>query len=450
MKTIFVTLPYYYTYRNFILSGLAEELSNYHRVIVAAHHDIVINERLRTLPNIEFITLEKDSFLQKIANKIFTIASYRLLRIQNTKTFQEKYLSETRGFYKIKRFFFLFPFSRSKKILHFLIFVINELSKLSTVKRQLKSYDPDLYISTVAHRPLEVSYLSIAKFLKIKSLTVINSWDVISTKGSFLIQTDYYFVWNNQNKEELINLVLAPLNRKSVIKVVGAPHFDKYIQYQKESINTNAPKDQVEKILYTTSPLFIFPNEILLLKELACYFQNQGKSPRKELTIRIHPQAFEDFKELQTWNYKNVLICFPSSKQSQTEDKAFFEESFFDSLSDQISSSSKVLNTASTITLDSLAFSKTVGNIIFDNISKPTHNTYHKSIIRLYDRDHYKPVISSGFVEQINSFEELIEFIERPSKSQNSDIKKYQDLFLPFLGKSQQRFIEEINNILNY
>jgi hypothetical protein len=406
----------------------------------------MIPEEYKKHKNLMFVKLKRPR-VKSIINLLFIIASFRILKIQNTHTFKEKLNSETRGSFKFKSNILTFPFPKSTLIFNIFKSIILYLGSKNKEAIQLfNNYNPDLYISTLGQRSNECQYLALAYKRKINTISVISSWDVITTKGTFVLPCNHYFVWNKFNKEELENYVLKKFNISASIHVVGAPHFDIYnICASKGEVNNSS----VETILYTTSPKYIFPNEIKLLFYLAEIFNNVIKD--KKLLIRVHPQAIEDFSDLRKINYPNVEIYFPSEKSSNTEDKAAFGTNFFSDLHSQILESSKVINTASTITLDSAACNKRIANIGFDNLELPYLNTYFRSVKRFFQREHYKPIVESNLVQIINTPTDLVEFIQSDRESEFDQMKFNQkrDLFLPYLGKSGDHFIKKIDEIIN-
>ncbi len=88
---------------------------------------------------------------------------------------------------------------------------------------QLKAEQPDL-VFCANQRPIAaVAPLLAAQELGIPTATFIFSWDNLP-KATLIVKTDYYFVWSDFMKDELLKY--APYIKESQIKVTGTPQFE--------------------------------------------------------------------------------------------------------------------------------------------------------------------------------------------------------------------------------
>ena len=118
-----------------------------------------------------------------------------------------------------------------------LVFVRNQIKKLERrnskfnyCKAHLEEHQPDLIFCTNQRFSLAIAPLLAAQDLGIPTATFIFSWDNVP-KSTNLVETDYYFVWSEHMKQELV--MYFPYVKPENIFVTGTPqfesHFDKSI-----------------------------------------------------------------------------------------------------------------------------------------------------------------------------------------------------------------------------
>ena len=76
---------------------------------------------------------------------------------------------------------------------------------------------------------LEVEYIKAAQVLGIPSLVVVQSWDNLTTKGTFAVLPDRLLLWNEALRTEAITIHDVPAER---ITVTGSPTFDYWFAMQ--------------------------------------------------------------------------------------------------------------------------------------------------------------------------------------------------------------------------
>ena len=108
-------------------------------------------------------------------------------------------------------------------------------SKYSYCKKQLQQHQPDLVFCTSQRATQAIAVIEAAKDLGIPTVTFIYSWDNVP-KAMNVIETDYYFVWSNHMKNEL--LYYYPYINKEQVFVTGTPQFEPH--YEKASIVSKA------------------------------------------------------------------------------------------------------------------------------------------------------------------------------------------------------------------
>ena len=91
------------------------------------------------------------------------------------------------------------------------------------VKAQLEQHKPDLVFCTTQRATQAIAPILAAKDLGIKTACWIYSWDNLP-KGMTTIETDYYFVWSELMKSQLLEYY--PKTREEQIFVTGTPQFE--------------------------------------------------------------------------------------------------------------------------------------------------------------------------------------------------------------------------------
>src|SRR5690606_15071566 len=69
-----------------------------------------------------------------------------------------------------------------------------------------------------------------AQQLKLKTAAFIFSWDNLASKGRMASNFDYYLVWSDLMKQDLLQFYIAL--KDTQIKVVGTPQFVPYVMSQ--------------------------------------------------------------------------------------------------------------------------------------------------------------------------------------------------------------------------
>ncbi|MBU2952141.1 CDP-glycerol glycerophosphotransferase family protein [Tamlana agarivorans] len=143
---------------------------------------------------------------------------------------------------------------------------INELerstSKYKYCKAQLETHKPDLIFCTTQRATQSISALLAAQDLGIPTVAFVYSWDNVP-KAMQVVETDYYCVWSDLMKEELLKYY--PFVREDQVFVTGTPqfepHYDEALKQTREEFFELYGLDTDKKyICYsgddkTTSPL---------------------------------------------------------------------------------------------------------------------------------------------------------------------------------------------------
>jgi hypothetical protein len=435
-KRILITLPYSFSYRNIVLTGVLEGLLvEGHSIMLCLPRELqcsgVLIELQRKYSGKLCIKELVRPSSKSLANVFFLISSSLMYALQNTYSYRIKKesIKKDRLWEYIKSYSVgeLLPFKRF--FMGVSKYFLKALLKHKVVDRDISEFNPDVFLFTLSNKVNEYYYLGSALRRLVPTIGLVHSWDVITTKGSFLFQTDKVLVWNDINAREYEAFVNSFIGEPEELVKVGIPQFDIY-KTEERLISVDEAREKIglpidkSIVLYTTSVPRLFPGEIDVLNRLISDFES-GLFEGAFLYVRVHPQAISDyssrFKELEGENYKLYL---PEKSSSSVEDNVIFEENTLLNLFFDIYSSDVVVNMASSITLDAAAIGRKTINLSFDDVCGS--NIFLHSVNRYYRTDHYSKILNFDDVDVAYSYEELVVqlSVAQPCLVKNSSLKK--------------------------
>ena len=95
--------------------------------------------------------------------------------------------------------------------------------KYQYCKAQLQQHQPDLVFCTTQRATQSISALLAAKDLGIPTVAFVYSWDNVP-KAMQVVETDYYFVWSDLMKSEVLKYY--PFIKETQVVVTGTPQFE--------------------------------------------------------------------------------------------------------------------------------------------------------------------------------------------------------------------------------
>lgn len=167
---------------------------------------------------------------------------------------------------------FFFSSEKGLTIIRFLIKKIeSKTSYFNSCVAQLKKEKPDFIFCTNQRPVLGIAPILAAQSLNIPTATFIFSWDNLP-KATMVIETDFYFVWSEHMKNELLHYY--PYVKKEQIVVTGTPqfesHYDRSIIQSKESFFETYHLDLNKKyICYSGDDITTSPNDPIYLEDVA-------------------------------------------------------------------------------------------------------------------------------------------------------------------------------------
>lgn len=150
----------------------------------------------------------------------------------------------------------------------------SEISKdaiFEKITKDIEQLNPDYILNLHQRAPISAPIITVAKKKKIRTATVIFSWDNVP-KARLISRYDKYLVWSDLMKNQLA--LLYPEIKMEQIKVVGTPQFEFY--FKNEFIESRE--------------LFFSKYGLDINKKTVCFSANDATSP-------YEPNYFEDICE---------------------------------------------------------------------------------------------------------------------------------------------------------
>ena len=196
-------------------------------------------------------------------------------------------------------------------------FVRNQIKKLErktisyqNAKKQLQEQQPHFIFCTNQRPSQAIAPLLAAQDLGIPTATFVFSWDNLP-KATTLVETDYYFVWSQHMKKEI--LMYCPYVKPENIFVTGTPqfesHFDKNLLQTKDAFYVEHNLDPQKKyICFSGDDIVTSPLDQFYLEDLAkSVIELNKKGQSLGIIYRKCPVDFTQRYEPILEKYKDII-----------------------------------------------------------------------------------------------------------------------------------------------
>ncbi|MBW4360377.1 UDP-glycosyltransferase [Flavobacterium taihuense] len=184
-------------------------------------------------------------------------------------------------------------------------------TKYQDCKKQLEAHKPDFVFCTNQRPTQALAPVLAAQDLGIPTATFIFSWDNLP-KATTLVETDYYFVWSEHMKEEV--LLYCPYVNENQVFVTGTPqfesHFDKSLLLSKEAFfETYQLENNKKYICFSGDDIVTSPLDQYYLEDLALSVRDLNKKGYSlGIIYRKCPVDFTDRYEAILKKYQDVIV----------------------------------------------------------------------------------------------------------------------------------------------
>lgn len=290
------------------------------------------------------------------------------------------------------------------------------------IKSILEKENPSSIVCTHQRGLKMATIFAAANDLKIKTTTVIYSWDNLP-KARLALRADKYLVWSDYMKQEMA-LYYPEIDQKSVI-VTGTPQFEFYNNtnniIEKETFYKTYNLDLNKKIIcFSGDDEHTSPDDPKYLNDIAISLKENNLDNKFEILLRRCPIDISGRFDLIVENHKdlikvaNPLWNFEENKSWTTIYPTFDDVKL---LVSTVFYSNLVINVGSTMAFDFVMFKKPCVFINYDQTEKVNKNW---SIKTIYEFQHFRSMKNKNAVIWLNNKEEIIKKIQEALLFKNS------------------------------
>lgn len=183
--------------------------------------------------------------------------------------------------------------------------------KYAYSKKQLQEYQPHFIFCTNQRPSQAIAPILAAQDLGIPTATFIFSWDNLP-KATTLVETDYYFVWSDHMKKEL--LMYCPYVRPERVFVTGTPQFESHfeaslLQSKADFFKTHHLDPNKRYICFSGDDIVTSPLDQYYLEDLAISVRELNtEGYNLGIIYRKCPVDFTDRYDAILETYKDVIV----------------------------------------------------------------------------------------------------------------------------------------------
>jgi hypothetical protein len=459
-KKIFILLPDGIGLRNFAFS-------NFHKIGEEKFDVTFWNNTPFNLTEFDFSEVKITNAKVHLASDVLKNAIIQSTLLLNKKNDNDnvydsyRFKPNTKGIKnKLKNFLVtvLIQLCTNRKGISFLRNYLNKLEQTTayfkTCREQLILHKPEFVFCTNQRHLSALAPLLAAKELNIPTATFIFSWDNLP-KATMVVETDFYFVWSDFMKNELLKYY--PNINEEQVKITGTPqfesHFDEENYVTRDAFFAENGLDTNKKyICYSGDDITTCPDDERYLEAVANAVSNLNSIGHYfGIILRKSPVDFSNRYNEVLKKFKDIIVPI-DPKWSKIGDGwntvlPLKEDNAV--LVNTIRHSEMVINLGSSMVFDFTAFEKPCLYINYDVTNKKQKDW---SVEKIYKYVHFRSMYSKNDVIWMNNQSEIEQKIELAFET-NSSIagakKWFEKINMQPADKASYRIWKEINTILN-
>jgi hypothetical protein len=280
--------------------------------------------------------------------------------------------------------------------------------------RVLQQLEPSVLFCTNQRAGIAVAAVLAARKLGIPTAAFIFSWDNLSSKGRIAAPFDYYFVWSDVMRQELVHYYPdVPLER---VIIVGTPQFDPYrdsaLVWSKDEFCRRIGADPNRPLIcYSGGDRSIYAAEPEFVRILLDLIRSERISQRPQVILRPSPADEGHRYDALRADYPELLYSPPAWLHADPGNwtRVVPQPADVQFLVNLTRHADMNINLASTMTLDFAIHDKPVVNVAFDVVEPPPLGVALWDLY--YGFEHYRPVVSLGAARFARSREELADHV---------------------------------------
>lgn len=273
----------------------------------------------------------------------------------------------------------------------------------------LKKEKPDLVFCTNQRHTFTIAPILAAQSLGIPTVVFVFSWDNLP-KSTMVIETDYYCVWSEHMKNEL--LFYYPYIKEEQVFITGSPqfepHYDENKKLSKEVFFKNNKLDVNKKyICYSGDDVTTCPDDQQYLADVAAAVKSlNNKGYNLGIIFRRCPVDFSKRYNTVLKKYNKIIVPLdPIWEKTGNEWEAIFPtKQDLDLQVNTIKHTEMVINLGSSMVFDFVTNKKPCGFINYDVKDKVKKDWFVKNI---YEFIHFRSMPSKDSVFWIDNANEI-------------------------------------------
>ena len=295
----------------------------------------------------------------------------------------------------------------------------------------LQNEKPAIIFCTNQRPTLAIAPILAAKQLGIPTATFIFSWDNLP-KATMVVETNYYFVWSEHMKNELLNYY--PYIEEKQVFISGTPQFETHFNIDNlvsRDLFFEQNKLDVNKkyICYSGDDITTCPDDAEYLKDVAEAVRNlNDEGNNLGIIFRRCPVDFSNRYNKVLEDYKDIIIPIAPAWQKISEDWNTILPTQADIIlhANTIKHTEMVVNLGSSMVFDYVSFKKPCAFINYDIADKKDENW---SVTKIYNYIHFRSMPGKESVVWLNSSEEIAQKIKTSLSNSNATIDNAQKWF---------------------
>ena len=281
------------------------------------------------------------------------------------------------------------------------------------------------------HSRVAIQAVQAAQWLGIPTAAFIFSWDNLTSQGRIIPAYDYYLVWNEAIRNQLLQMYSSI--RPDHVFVTGTPQFDLHFRQEfywtREEFCARVGADPTRPlVVYSTGMANHMPAEPSIVENIGAMLREMTDL-RPQLLVRVYPKdqtgRFEQIKS------QNPDILFPEVPWEPAWLTPKIEDAYL--LTNTLRHAAVGINVASTISLELCMFDKPVINVGYN---PPELDVKELDYGRCYAFEHYRPVVESGAVMVARSESEMRSMLRKALTEPQADSGRRRALIKKMFGNA--------------
>ena len=287
-------------------------------------------------------------------------------------------------------------------------------AEVEQYRRIFESMKPSALFCSNQRAGCVVPAVLAARKLGIPTVAFIFSWDNLTSKGRNAASFDYYLVWSDLMRQELMRFYPDVASERII--VVGTPQFDTYrdegLLWSREEFFQRIGADPSRKLIcYSGGDCSIYPDEPEFVRILSEFIRAGRIKGRPQVILRPCPVDEGSRYARVRASYPELIYRQPAWVHTNAANWACWLPTRSDVrfLANLTHHADMNVNLASTMTLDFAIHDKPVVNVAFDPASPPPLGIPLADLY--YNFEHYRPVVELGAARLARSRQELADHV---------------------------------------